>query len=302
MAQGILEGLRQSLRPRGSVAPPMDPLGMDFFTQPPVQEPTRMQSPALADRIMPGDEPALPPSQLDRGAGPQPIEDTRLPGPLDPGEMFVPDAVSGNLNRGTADFGRAPFQPNELEGALSGLRAAQGSQNIPGSSLGPMELQRLASRDPGTVAPGSNQMWQGLLQEEQARSKRFEQPDPGMQMANAAIAGLHPAIQKGADLAAGRAAIPAQMAGSFDLAEAQEAGASAYGVQESKRLIETRQGKMRSLDVLEKGIADIASKASFGTREQVELGKMRKIADALRKEIEFDQQNQDTSFGGYGGQ
>lgn len=275
----ILEGLRQSLRPRGNMPP-------DDYTD--------------------LNEPSLPPSPLTMGAGPRPVEPTpgrgmsEVQGEPPSGLNQLPSGFGGDMQDFTADFGRAPFRPNELEGALGGLRSMASSQNIPGSSLGPTELNRLANRDPRSVAPGSNQLWQGQLQEEQARTKRFEQPEN--EMANAAIAGLHPAIQQGAELEAGRKSLPAQITGQMQLEASKVAGASRYGVGESARLGRNRTAKMGHMNAVMNAIRGIQGKANLQDTDLDAIEQLRTIYEDLDEEINANEDFEDASRFRFGGQ
>ncbi len=98
----------------------------------------------------------------------------------------------------------------QTRGALAGLQSVQGEQYSPFSEF---ELSRLAHRAPGTVAPGSNEVWQNKLDQLQGRRAFNEKNEMETQaLLDKAIAGLHPAVIEGQQQAAMARSLPQQIA------------------------------------------------------------------------------------------
>lgn len=150
------------------------------------------EEPALPARPVNYDRPQLP--QL-----PDNLDTSRVAPVLGQDETVVGGAYTGLPMRGKMSYSGPQLN---TQGALAGLAAAQGNQFSPFSEG---EVMRLASRDPESVAPGSNAYWANMLQEMQGRrAQMLKSEDENIAGINKSIASLHPAVQTAAENVAER--------------------------------------------------------------------------------------------------
>ena len=262
----VLSGLRAALRPRRTNDIELPPEDLNWPPYPPTPD------------IMP--EPYLPERDIEMSRLPELMQ----PGALGPGETYTQQAYTGELGKGTASYGGPKLNTTQ---ALSGLRAAQGEQLIPGQySLGEAELTRLAGRAPETTAPGANQYFGRQLQEELGRQASFLGPQRKAQEAiSGAIAGLHPAVQAEAEREAQRKALPQMMTGQMGMRQAELEAESRQGVAESNRRADVRQAKMGHLNSIAAAIARIQAKPSVRDEDLLQIKILQQAYDALADQI-----------------
>lgn len=259
-SQQALEALTRGFPDLGAVTPtPADMLDMSSL-----QRPSRMGTPAQADRA-----PTLPPGMAYRGPAAQPstpqaaaqaqVQASRMGSPAQSSRMGTPGAADREPFGGVPDFWNpdedvargdpfdfpkppppSPFAGVTRENAMQGLAGLQAAQDTQFSPFGEMELSRLANRDPNMVAPGSNQMWAQKLQEMQGNRLQSEALQrKALEGINTAIQGTHPAVQFQQEQEARRKAMPAQITAQGQFRAAQEAANSRRDVGEAN--LEGRQ-------------------------------------------------------------
>lgn len=257
---GMLEALRQSLRPRQA---PQD-----------IELPMEPDLPEAPDNM-----PGLP-TEPNIGS----LDPSRIAPTLQQNESVYPSAYTGAPMRGTMSFPAGKVLGNEA--ALSGLKAAQGDQLIPGlHSLGPEELSRLASRAPGTTAPGANEYFARELQDEMGRQALFLAPQrKSQEMIEGSIAGLHPAVQVGAERTAQRAAMPAMITGQMQLRAAQEAAGSRRDVAKAGLAGDIKSSQFGNLNALINAARGIQSKPYMTPEDTQMLRVLRGLIDSLQNE------------------
>lgn len=215
---------------RGPAAQPSTP---QAAAQAQVQA-SRMGSPAQADRFAPGEFAAPPPPPNLAGAGPRPVDASTPP----MNDWRVGMAMGDPMD--IPEEKPSPFAGVTRENAMQGLAGLQAAQDTQFSPFGEMELSRLANRDPNMVAPGSNQMWAGKLQEMQGNRLQSEALQrKALEGINTAIQGTHPAVQFQQEQEARRKAMPAQITAQGQFRAAQEAADSRRDVGEAN--LEGRQ-------------------------------------------------------------
>lgn len=234
---------------------------------------------ALMAQRPPDDEdvvmPELPPSPNLRAPGPRPPEMPPSFGSLRP-----------NIVRGD-DLPESPFsgvsRQNAMQG-LAGLQAAQGNQFSP---FGEMELTRLASRDPNTVAPGSNAMWAAKLKEAQ-EGRRFSEglQRRALEGISGAIASTHPAIQFGAEQEARRKAMPAMVTAQGQFRAAEEAANSRRDVGEAQLEGRVRMAQSDRINAVMDAIRAIRAKqGGLQGTDREQLRALENLYDILSEDV-----------------
>ena len=186
-----------------------------------------------------------------------------------------PDRIRGGVS----------WQPGQhnlgTEEALAGLRANQETDASPFSE---QELFRLASRDPGSVQPGSNQYWGSVLKGQQDRSATMQGVETdAIKGIRGAMGTLHPAVQQAAEAQATRGAYPAMSSarGIRDAAEAN-AEASMYG-SDVDRLNAVRKGNTDLLGNIATQIGNIRDKPAQTAEDDQMLRSLIGLFNSLSK-------------------
>lgn len=161
------------------------------------------------------------------------IRETFLPGPeqAPPARSAAPNMAQGVYPEAAPGMSWTGGRTLGTEGALSGLRAAQGAQFSPFSEG---EMTQMLARDPGTTAPGAASFWGPRLQESQERHAGIEGIQrKALEGISGAIAGTHPAVQFQQEQAARRASMPETIRAQGQFRSAQEAAQSRRDVGEA---------------------------------------------------------------------
>ena len=210
------------------------------------------------------------------------------------GEGEVPSisGITGSIMKGRASYGGPRLN---TEGALAGLKGASQDQLIPGRySLGEEELSRLAARAPGTVAPGSNEYFAAQLRDELGRQASFLGPQQKNQEAiETGIAGLHPALQAGAEREAQRRAYPQVASAQAQADAARVAAESRLGVAETMRRGDVRRAKMGHMNAVMAAIQGIQRKPKLTPPDRERLTQLEGLYRALDEEVNADEDYED---------
>lgn len=216
------------------------------------------------------------------GAGPMPPSPPPMMGTRDTSVVYGSGDDDLGLDTMPSPFAGVTRQ-NAMQG-LEGLRAAQSNQFSP---FGEHELSRLASRDPNTVAPGSNAMWAGKLQE--MRGNRLE--SEGIQRKalagiQGAIQGTHPAVQFGLEQDARRKAMPSMITAQGQFRAAQEAANARRDVGEAQLEGRTITAQHNTLDTVMNAIRAMRAKAGGLTGDDtVQLRALENLYDLLSENL-----------------
>lgn len=168
--------------------------------------------------------------------------------------------------------------------ALSGLKSAQDSQS--GLDLGPMELNRLAHRDPNSVQPGSNDIWAGMLKEQES-DHQFQEglQQKALEGISGAIAQTHPAVQFNAEAEARRKAMPAAITGRAQLEAAREAGNSRRDVGEAGLEGRVQNARYGHLDAVMNAIRAIRGKTNVTSEDTNQLRALMALYDQMSQDM-----------------
>lgn len=232
----------------------------------------------------------IPPSPNLSAPGPRPVDPTTPPMNDWRMGMAMGDAVELPPPSPFAGVTRE----NAMRG-LAGLQAAQGDQFSP---FGEGELRRLANRDPNMVAPGSNQMWAGKLQEMQGNRMQSEAIQrKALEGITNAIQGTHPAVQFQAEQDARRKSMPAAITAQGQFRAAQEAAQSRRDVGEMGLEGRVRQSQHNTLDTVMNAIRAIRAKSGGLTGDDaVQLRALENLYDLLSENLTgatFDEATED---------
>jgi len=159
---------------------------------------------------------SLPPPPAPRAYTPLASDEAERAQAVGPQPVVYPSGFGGTESPGSMSVSGGGTLNNRTERALSGLKMA---------SMGPErfmpttpELYRLASRDPGDVAPGSNEYWGDMLKmnlgEQEWNTQQARKPQEAIR---GGLTALHPAIQGAAEAEAVRRAYPAQATGQAEV-------------------------------------------------------------------------------------
>ena len=236
--------------------------------------------------------PAPPPKAINAGYQPQPLPaNINLPEPLRAGETIVPAGIPGQPNvRGTASFNG---QSLNTEALLAGLKNANSISNAANYGHGiPLEemYQRAALPEfdynargemIGGRAPGASSYWRQQIQDR----LRTDQMNQDAQRKNvidteAALQGLHPAIQGAAEQEAQRRSYPAIYAAQGQVGAAQAAGEAGLAQQQAQNVATLRKSYNDLLAATESARA-----RGFGMElsdeDQAFLRQLQQIMDGL---------------------
>lgn len=286
------------------------PFKPNGFPYPTPGDPNAPQSPDMLPDTMQGlDIPQLPQRpQMETGPG---LQRPQPPSSLELAHEASQDPRSGISWTGGKSLG--------TEGALAGLKGAQDSEfdynrkdplspyadpNLQGLAQGTeynpsseMSLQRLASRDPNSVRPGSNAMWAGQLQDLQGEHQGIDAiQQKALEGISGAISATHPAVQFGAEAEARRRAMPAMVTGRAQLEAAKAAANSRRDVGESALQGRVQTGRYGHLDTIMQAIRAIRGKANVTAQDNEQLRALMSLYDIMAEPLTgatFDEATQD---------
>ncbi len=234
--------------------------------------------------------PPVPPAPI-HGAGPQ------APKPPSPFDRSTPPYGSSDQSMVMGDSmdipdspGPSPFAAVTRQNAMQGLQGFASRQDEQFSPFGEMELSRLASRDPRSVAPGSNQMWAGRLQEMQQNRQRSEDTQrKALEGIQGAIAGTHPAVQFQQEQAARRAAMPETIRAQGAFRAAQETANSrryaADAAADSSYSGREFTSKAGMADTVMQAIRAIHAKDILTSEDRVRLRALQELYDLASEDL-----------------
>jgi hypothetical protein len=169
------------------------------------------------------------------------------------------------------------------EPALEGLKAASAQPNL----LPDSEVTRMAFRDPGTVAPGANEYWGGVLKDRVGDEDFASQMDQKHQeMVMAGLTAQHPAVSAAAEAEARQKALPAMMNSQATLSAAQIGGQARMGAAQIGGQNSERANLSRQVESINAAIGRIAGSAQGATSDgQAIVAALRKQSLALMAQL-----------------
>ena len=228
-------------------------------------------------------------------AGPTPTVPTEvptsplsfLPGssrpPSGPPKPFVPSAFNPSQPAGGRGMSITPGSgPTDFntEAAVSGLRAA-GQRRLqtldPYGSYPTSELFGLASRDPGSVAPGANQFWQQILDQRrgpEAANQALQQKIA--EMVQTSLAQVQPPVSTAMEAQARQKAYPAMETAS-GMIGAADIGAGARTQAAAIQALQQSQASQRAM---------MGQIGAAGARGYAQLGTVRDPDEEMLQQLQ----------------
>lgn len=217
--------------------------------------------------------------------------------PPDPSDLRPVQQAGGFNGRapGRMEWDMSGGNAQTTNSALAGLEQFESEQFSPFSEF---ELSRLANRDAGTVAPGSNQVWQNKLSQLQDRRAQAEKFDRELAQApQQAITALHPDIQSAALAKAQRDALPQVVTARGRQKEAEIDASSRITAANTAAQAKHYGDQVRSLDPLVDAIRAIRAKNRLEPNDEIVLRGLMKAYHDNAQQLglpgfeEFDRQS-----------